>query len=157
MPEAPAERRRQWAQMRRIVIAAVCLGWLTAVAGAAVIIAEPASSLLDYPLAQFVGGLLIALWGGLTRAATRALSNRRADEQVVDLRREALLDLIVGAAAAFLAFNVAQSLQWDRWYQGIAMMCSGLFGRVVLDAFDKALPQRLRRWISGNQNKEPEP
>lgn len=161
MRETPVDHRRQMGQLRSIVIAAIGLGWLTAVAAAAVAVAEPGGTLLDFPIAQFAGGLLIVLWGGLTRAATRVLSVRRSDDENAPaaggLKREALLDLIVGAVAGFVAFNVAQALKWDQWYQGVAMICSGLFGRLLLEAFDKALPQRLRQWISGGKTREPRP
>ena len=98
--------------------------------------------LAGLPWPQIVIGVLLSLWGGLTRTAERALEASKAarDNPPGDfhLAHELGRDLIVASGVGFLMFAIGSWQEWGVWWLGSALWLSGYLGTRLLAGLGEA-------------------
>lgn len=120
--------------------------WFFAVTGCissgAVWSAVAPSDLSGLPWPQIAVGVALALWGGLTRTAERALEASKAARDnppgEFDLRHELLKDLIVSSGIGFLVFALGSWQSWGVWLLGSSLWLSGYLGTRLLAGLGEA-------------------
>ena len=107
-------------------------------------------SLSGLPWPQIAVGVLLALWGGVTRTAERALeankSARSAAEAVeFQLLHELAKDLIVSSGIGFLVFAIGAWQEWGVWLLGSALWLAGYLGTRFLAGVGEAALAYVQR------------
>lgn len=107
------------------------------------------SDLVGLPWPQIVVGVLLSLWGGLTRTAERALEASKAarDNPPGDFQlwHELGRDLIVASGVGFLMFAIGSWQGWGVWLLGSALWLSGYLGTRLLAGLGEAAMSYLQR------------
>lgn len=111
------------------------------------------ADLSSLPWPQIGIGVLLALWGGLTRTAERALEASRAARDsppsLFDLRNELLKDLVVSSGIGFLIFLVGAWQEWGVWLLPAALWLAGYLGTRLLSGLGDAALTYLSRRTGG--------
>ena len=109
--------------------------------------------LVGLPWPQIAIGVLLALWGGITRTAERALEASKAARDNppgdFDLRSELIKDLIVSSGIGFLIFAVGSWQEWGIWMLGSALWLAGYLGTRLLAGLGEAALAYLARRSGG--------
>jgi hypothetical protein len=142
------------ATLRALVITLLGLGWLTSAAAVVAVAAGPAS-LLELPWAQIGVGVLISLWGGLARTASRVLGAQQA-RQDISLAREFTKDLLAASVIGFVTFAVSAWQSWDVWLLAVLLPLAGYGGARFLEPLSDAAVDKLgaalgRRNLTGKE------
>jgi len=105
------------------------------------------------PWPQIALGVLLALWGGLTRTAERALEASKAARDNppgdFDLWVELGKDLIVSSGIGFLMFAIGSWQEWGVWLLGSALWLAGYLGTRLLAGLAEAALAYVARRTSG--------
>lgn len=105
------------------------------------------------PWPQIALGVLLALWGGLTRTAERALEASKAARDNppgdFDLWAELGKDLIVSSGIGFLMFAIGSWQEWGIWLLGSALWLAGYLGTRLLAGLAEAALAYVARRTSG--------
>jgi len=113
----------------------------------------PPGDLVGLPWPQIFIGVMLALWGGITRTAERALEASKAARDnppgTFDLRGELFKDLIVSSGIGFLIFAVGSWQEWGVWLLGSALWLAGYLGTRLLAGLGKAALDYLQRRAGG--------
>ena len=111
--------------MYRLTILACTLGWtVTAWAAAA------APDLIALPWAQIGVGAVLALWGGLTRTADRALTAYTRGQPFL-LLPELAKDLVMATGAGFCTYVWGSWQAWGPWQTAGALWAAGYLGALL--------------------------
>jgi len=112
------------------------------VSSATVWAAVAPADLSGLPWAQILIGVALALWGGLTRTAERALEASKVARDKppgdFDLRAELIKDLIVSSGIGFLMFSIGAWQEWGVWLLGSTLWLSGYLGTRLLAGMGEA-------------------
>ena len=101
------------------------LGW-----SATVMAATSSPDLMTLPFAQIGVGIILALWGGLTRTGDRALSARIDDRDFVTWA-ELGKDIILAAPAGFLTYLWGATHAWSEMELAGALFTAGYLGALM--------------------------
>ena len=129
--------------------------WFFAVSGSisssVVWAAVAPSDLSGLPWPQILVGVALALWGGLTRTAERALeaskSARDDPPGDFDLRGDLVKDLIVSSGIGFLVFALGSWQEWGVWLLGSALWLAGYLGTRFLAGVGEAALAYVQRKV----------
>lgn len=105
-------------------------------------------NLTGLPWPQIGLGIVLALWGGATRTAERALEARRSPPTepptIFVLKEELLKDVIVSSGIGFLVFLLGASLEWGVWVLPAALWLGGYLGSRLLAGMGEAALSYLK-------------
>lgn len=111
------------------------------------------SDLTGLPWPQIIVGIMLSLWGGLTRTAERALEASKAARDnppgSFQLAHELGRDLVVAGGVGFLMFAVGSWQEWGVWLLGSALWLSGYLGTRLLAGLGEAALGYLQRRAGG--------
>ena len=127
---------------------------LTGMLSASVVWAAVApTDLAGLPWPQIGIGVLLALWGGITRTAERALEASKAGREIqpvqFDLRQELIKDLVVSSGIGFLVFLIGAWQEWGVWLLPAALWLAGYLGTRLLAGLGEAALSFLARRAGG--------
>lgn len=110
------------------------------------------ADLTGLPWPQILVGVMLALWGGVTRTAENALEASKAarDSQapaVFDLWHELGRDLIVSSGIGFIVYLVGAWQEWGVWLLGAALWLAGYLGTKFLSAAGDAVLLAIARKV----------
>lgn len=112
------------------------------------------ADLAGLPWPQIIIGVLLSLWGGLTRTAERALEASKAarDNQAGSFQfwHEVARDLIVASGVGFLMFAIGSWQGWGVWLLGSALWLSGYLGTRLLAGLGEAVLDYIQRRAGGS-------
>lgn len=113
----------------------------------------PPGELSGLPWPQIALGVLLALWGGVTRTAERALEASKAAREKppgdFDLWSELFKDLIVSSGIGFLMFAIGSWQEWGVWLLGSALWLAGYLGTRLLAGLAEAALTHLQKRAGG--------
>ena len=131
----------------RLLVFACCLGW-TVTAWAA----YESPDLIALPWAQIAVGSILALWGGLTRTADRALVAATKAEPF-RLGQELTKDVLMSAGAGFCTYAWGAFSEWGAWQTAGALWAAGYLGALLPAEALKAKIALVNKAVNGPSEK----